>query len=249
MRNCLRRMVRNLLMLRQTLTEIGWSVLDIVKNNPKSVTVHFGGKRGRQIRQNYLAITTETVLADGSRVETPVLQGLSPCSTSYTFTDSRGLLYSTQFAQPAILLFEAAAVADLRSRGYISPDAMYAGHSLGEFGALSALSNSIPMGALAELAFYRGLMMQASVAGGNGNAYGMVAVNPKRVGRCKLHEAATGWAWANCSVFDEAGLSRLVQRIGLASEELLEVVNYNIDGEQYVCSGTVSIRASLPCKC
>ncbi|GLB23278.1 putative PKS/NRPS-like protein biosynthetic cluster [Aspergillus tubingensis] len=208
----------------QLFASYGWSVLEIVKNNPKSVTVHFGGKRGRQIRQNYLAITTETVLADGSRVETPVLQGLSPCSTSYTFTDSRGLLYSTQFAQPAILLFEAAAVADLRSRGYISPDAMYAGHSLGEFGALSALSNSIPMGALAELAFYRGLMMQASVAGGNGNAYGMVAVNPKRVGR----------------FFDEAGLSRLVQRIGLASEELLEVVNYNIDGEQYVCSGTVT---------
>ncbi|GAA92429.1 fatty acid synthase beta subunit [Aspergillus luchuensis IFO 4308] len=201
----------------QLFASYGWSVLDIVKNNPKSVTVHFGGKRGRQIRHNYLAITTETVLADGSRVETPVLQGLSPCSTSYTFTDSRGLLYSTQFAQPAILLFEAAAVADLRSRGYISPDAMYAGHSLGEFGALSALSNLIPMGPLVELAFYRGLMMQASVAEDNGNAYGMVAVNPKRVLR----------------FFDEASLSRLVQRIGLASEELLEVVNYNIDGEQY----------------
>ncbi|OJZ81593.1 hypothetical protein ASPFODRAFT_172538 [Aspergillus luchuensis CBS 106.47] len=208
----------------QLFASYGWSVLDIVKNNPKSVTVHFGGKRGRQIRHNYLAITTETVLADGSRVETPVLQGLSPCSTSYTFTDSRGLLYSTQFAQPAILLFEAAAVADLRSRGYISPDAMYAGHSLGEFGALSALSNSIPMGPLVELAFYRGLMMQASVAEDNGNAYGMVAVNPKRVLR----------------FFDEASLSRLVQRIGLASEELLEVVNYNIDGEQYVCSGTAT---------
>ncbi|GKZ68440.1 putative PKS/NRPS-like protein biosynthetic cluster [Aspergillus niger] len=208
----------------QLYTSYGWSVLDIVKNNPKSVIVHFGGKRGRQIRKNYLAITTETVQADGSRVETPVLQGLSPCSPSYTFTDSRGLLYSTQFAQPAILLFEAAAVADLRSKGYVSPDAMYAGHSLGEFGALSALSASIPMGALAELAFYRGLMMQASVAGGNGNAYGMVAVNPKRVG----------------PFFDEAGLSRLVQAIGLASEELLEVVNYNIEGEQYVCSGTVT---------
>ncbi|RDH35910.1 sterigmatocystin biosynthesis fatty acid synthase subunit beta [Aspergillus welwitschiae] len=208
----------------QLYASYGWSVLDIVKNNPKSVTVHFGGKRGRQIRKNYLAITTETVQTDGSRVETPVLQGLSPCSPSYTFTDSRGLLYSTQFAQPAILLFEAAAVADLRSKGYVSPDAMYAGHSLGEFGALSALSASIPMGALAELAFYRGLMMQASVAGGNGNAYGMVAVNPKRVG----------------PFFDEAGLSRLVQAIGLASEELLEVVNYNIEGEQYVCSGTVT---------
>ncbi|PYI00383.1 beta subunit of fatty acid synthase [Aspergillus sclerotiicarbonarius CBS 121057] len=209
----------------QLYTSYGWSVLDIVKNNPKSVTVHFGGKRGRQIRENYLAITTETVLTDGARVQTPVLPGLTPFSTSYTFTDPRGLLYSTQFAQPAILLFEAAAVADLRTKGYVSPDAMYAGHSLGEFGALSALSSSIPMGALAELAFYRGLMMQASVSRGDqGAAYGMVAVNPKRVGRC----------------LDETGLSGLVRAIALASQELLEVVNYNVEGEQYVCSGTVT---------
>ncbi|RAK97276.1 fatty acid synthase beta subunit [Aspergillus ibericus CBS 121593] len=209
----------------QLYASYGWSVLDIVKNNPKSVTVHFGGKRGRQIRENYLAITTETVLADGARVQTPVLPGLTPSSTSYTFTDPRGLLYSTQFAQPAILLFEAAAVADLRTKGYVSPNAMYAGHSLGEFGALSALSSSIPMGALAELAFYRGLMMQASVSRGDqGAAYGMVAVNPKRVGR----------------FLDETGLGNLVRAIALASQELLEVVNYNVEGEQYVCSGTVT---------
>ncbi|PWY77010.1 fatty acid synthase beta subunit [Aspergillus heteromorphus CBS 117.55] len=203
----------------------GWSVLDIVRNNPKSVTVHFGGKRGRQIRQNYLAITTETVLPDGTRVETPVLSDLTASSTSYTFNDPRGLIYSTQFAQPAILLFEAAAVAELRSKGFMSPDAMYAGHSLGEFGALSALSRSVPMGALAELAFYRGLMMQASVSrGGQGAAYGMVAVNPKRVG----------------NLLDETALRSLVRAVALASQELLEIVNFNVQGEQYVCSGTVT---------
>ncbi|PWY78034.1 sterigmatocystin biosynthesis fatty acid synthase subunit beta [Aspergillus sclerotioniger CBS 115572] len=209
----------------QLYASYGWSVLDIVRNNPKSVTVHFGGKRGRQIRENYLAITTETVLSDGVRVQVPVLSGLTPRSTSYTFTDSRGLLYSTQFAQPAILLFEAAAVADLRDKGYVPPDAMYAGHSLGEFGALSALSSSIPMGALAELAFYRGLMMQASVSRSDqGVAYGMVAVNPKRVGRS----------------LDETRLGGFVRAISLASQELLEVVNYNVEGEQYVCSGTIT---------
>lgn len=166
----------------------GWSVLDIVRNNPKSITVHFGGKRGRKIRQNYLSITTETVLPDNTRIETPALPGLTSRSTSYTFTDPKGLLYSTQFAQPAILLFEVAVIADLRSKGYVSPDALYAGHSLGEYGALSALSQSIPMGALAELSFYRGLMMQACVARGEqGAAYGMTAVNPKRVGKCKYH--------------------------------------------------------------
>lgn len=157
-----------------------------MQNNPKSHTVHFGGHRGRKIRQNYLSITTETVSPDGSISQQPVLAGLTPESTSYTFTDPRGLLYSTQFAQPAILTFEAAVFAELRAGGYVSPNAVYAGHSLGEYGALSALSQGIPISSLAELAFYRGLMMQASVAGHNEGkgAFGMIAVNPARVGRC-----------------------------------------------------------------
>ncbi|PYH43660.1 beta subunit of fatty acid synthase [Aspergillus saccharolyticus JOP 1030-1] len=207
----------------QLYASYGWSVLGIVRNNPTAITVHFGGQRGRKIRQNYLSITTETVLPDGTRTEAPALPGLTSRSPSYTFTDPRGLLYSTQFAQPAILLFEVAVIADLRSHGYVSPDAVYAGHSLGEYGALSALSPSIPMGALAELSFYRGVMMQASVARGEqGAAYGMLAVNPTRVGK----------------FFDSDALGRLVEAIAAASHELLEIVNYNVRGEQYVCSGT-----------
>jgi fatty acid synthase subunit beta len=159
-----------------------------VQNNPKSLTVHFGGPNGRRIRQKYLDITTEVVLPNGKRVQKPVFPGLTPTSTSYTFRHPRGLLYSTQFAQPAILLFEAAAFAELRAKGYVSHGAVYAGHSLGEFGALSALSRSVPTGALVELAFYRGSVMQASVASDNdgGTTYGMVAMNPKRVGTCRF---------------------------------------------------------------
>ncbi|KAG2421340.1 hypothetical protein HFD88_005314 [Aspergillus terreus] len=202
----------------------GWSVLDIVQNNPKSHTVHFGGHRGRKIRQNYLSITTETVSPDGSISQQPVLAGLTPESTSYTFTDPRGLLYSTQFAQPAILTFEAAVFAELRAGGYVSPNAVYAGHSLGEYGALSALSQGIPISSLAELAFYRGLMMQASVAGHNEGkgAFGMIAVNPARVD------------------FNQAALDQVVRIIASKSGELLEIVNFNVDGEQYVCSGTIT---------
>lgn len=167
--------------------QLGWSVLDIVQNNPKSLTIHFGGPNGRRIRQKYLDITTEVVFPNGKRVQKPVFPGLTPTSTSYTFRHPRGLLYSTQFAQPAILLFEAAAFAELRAKGYVSHGAVYAGHSLGEFGALSALSRSVPTGALVELAFYRGSVMQASVASDNdgGTTYGMVAMNPKRVGKCR----------------------------------------------------------------
>ncbi|KAL4892835.1 acyl transferase domain-containing protein [Aspergillus ambiguus] len=194
----------------------GWSVLEIVQNNPKSHTVHFGGKRGRKIKQNYLSVTTDTVLPDGRVIRQPVLPGLTTESTSYTFSDHRGLLYSTQFAQAAILTFEAAAFAELRMKGYVSENAVYAGHSLGEYGALSALSQDMPMSSLAELAFYRGLMIEASLSGKNqlSVTFGMVAVNPRRVGGFGL--------------------------IAAVSQELLEIVNFNVDGEQYVCSGTTT---------
>ncbi|KAI9376434.1 acyl transferase domain-containing protein [Aspergillus egyptiacus] len=197
----------------------GWSILDIVRDNPKTLTVHFGGRNGRKIRQKYLGITTDVVLPDGSRVQKPVLAGLTATSSSYTFEHPKGLLYLTQFAQPAILLFEAAAFADLRCKGYVSRGALYAGHSLGEYGALAALSNSIPTSALVELAFYRGSVMQASVARDDlaTTAYGMIAMNPKRVGR-----------------------DFIVRQIAVQSGELLEIVNYNIEGEQYVCSGTTA---------
>ncbi|KAL4882434.1 acyl transferase domain-containing protein [Aspergillus karnatakaensis] len=202
----------------------GWSVLDIVRNNPTALTIHFGGREGRKIRKRYLDITTDVLLPNGRRIQKCVLPGLTATSTSYTFTHLKGLLYSTQFAQPAILLFEAAAFADLRAKGYVSDGAVYAGHSLGEYGALSALSRSIPTGALIELAFYRGSVMQASIAGDDPEAatYGMVAMNPKRVGE----------------YFTQATLGCLVRHIAAQSEELLEIVNFNIDGEQYVCSGT-----------
>ncbi|KAL4945594.1 acyl transferase domain-containing protein [Aspergillus oleicola] len=211
---------------QQLFDAYGWSILDIVRNNPKSLTIHFGGRNGRKIRQRYLDMTTEVVDPNGRRTQKPVFPGLTPISTFYTFIHPKGLLFSTQFAQPAILLFEAAAFADLRAKGYVSQEAVYAGHSLGEFGALSALSRSIPTGALVELAFYRGSVMQASVSRDDHGAttYGMVAMNPKRVG----------------TSFTQSTLGCLVNQIATQSGELLEIVNFNIEGEQYVCSGTAA---------
>ncbi|KAL2831660.1 acyl transferase domain-containing protein [Aspergillus pseudoustus] len=210
---------------QQLFDAYGWSILDIVRNNPKSLTVHFGGRQGARIRQKYLDITTEGVLPDGTRFQRLALLGLTPTSPSYTFTHPKGLLFSTQFAQPAILLFEAAAFEELRAKGYVSQEAVYAGHSLGEFGALSALSRSIPTGALIELAFYRGIVMQASVAENDGGTtYGMMAISPKRVGK----------------LFTQATLGCLVRQIATQSRELLEIVNLNIEGQQYVCAGTAA---------
>lgn len=41
------------------------------------------------------------------------------------------------------------------------------------------------------------------------------------------------------AVFTESHLRSLVQMISIASHELLEMVNLNIENEQYVCAGTV----------
>jgi hypothetical protein len=47
--------------------------------------------------------------------------------------------------------------------------------------------------------------------------------------------------------FNEQGLNVVVRIIGEESESLLEIVNYNVEGEQYVCAGTVStIITSIP---
>lgn len=73
----------------------GFSILDVVRRNPKELTVHFGGRRGAQLRRSYLALTTEG--ADGR--PKPLLPEITPTSRSFTFRADRGLLFATQFTQ------------------------------------------------------------------------------------------------------------------------------------------------------
>lgn len=166
----------------------GFSILDIVKNNPKELTVYFGGIRGRKIRENYLAMTVETTRTDGSTINEPIIRELSPQSASYTFRDERGLLYSTQFAQPALTIMEMAVFEDMRSKGLIQEDAVFAGHSLGEYIALGCLSDFMTIESLLSVVFYRGLSMQVAIKrDDNGQTdFSMVAVNPSKVGRGML---------------------------------------------------------------
>jgi fatty acid synthase subunit beta, fungi type len=129
----------------------------------------------------------ETQLEDGRIISKPILSGLSKNSRSYTFSESRGLLFSTQFAQPAILLLQKATFEDMRSKGFVQDGAQYAGHSLGEYGSLSAFSGFLSIKSLMDVVFYRGLTMQVSMKrdeyGDTG--FSMVAANPKRVGKGK----------------------------------------------------------------
>ena len=117
----------------------------------------------------------------------PIIQGLTVETPSYTFSEERGLLFSTQFSQPAIALMEIAEFEHLKAQGVVQNEAKFAGHSLGEYSALGSCTSFLSLENLLDLIFYRGLRMQNAVQRDeNGRTeYSMMAVNPSRVGKCK----------------------------------------------------------------
>ncbi|CAO1616813.1 unnamed protein product [Jaminaea pallidilutea] len=65
--------------------QLGLSVLEIVRENPKTKTVYFGGIKGHQIRQRYQEFTYESVDEDGNSVTLPLFPEITPTSQSFTF--------------------------------------------------------------------------------------------------------------------------------------------------------------------
>jgi fatty acid synthase subunit beta len=164
----------------------GWSILDIVRRNPSSLTIYFGGKRGQAVRENFLAL----VCKDPETGEiVPLIPEITEASDSYSFHSPDGLLFATQFTQPALVLLEQSYFVDMVSRDMMSSHYMFAGHSLGEYAALAAAADVIPPLALLDLVFLRGLTMQRAVsrdAKGRSD-FGMVAASPNRVGVSVLY--------------------------------------------------------------
>ena len=157
-----------------------------MKNNPKELTIHFGGARGRRIRDNYMAFTYTAASGIDDVMETkPIFPTINEDTDSYTYTSAGGLLSATQFTQPALTLMEKAIFEDMRSRGLISHESSFAGHSLGEYGALCSMGGVLSVESLVALSFYRGLSMQITVerdTEGRSN-YAMCAIDPGRVGK------------------------------------------------------------------
>ena len=173
----------------------GISLLKIVRENPTKLTVSFGGKRGRRIRDNYLAMTKKVPLPRGGGFkEECIVKGLTPLSASYTFSFPKGLLFSTQFSQPALALMEMVEYEHLRAKGMTPRDPFFAGHSLGEYAALGACTTFMPFEDLISLIFYRGLKMQNALDRDTSGRtdYSMVAVDPSRVGKGKRHSVLSG---------------------------------------------------------
>lgn len=208
---------------RHFMENYGLSIIDIVKNNPKELTIHFGGPRGKAIRQNYMAMTFESINADGSVKSEKIFKEITESTSSYTYRSPTGLLSATQFTQPALTLMEKASFEDMRSKGLIQRDSSFAGHSLGEYSALASIAEVMPIESLVSVVFYRGLTMQVAVERdekGRSN-YSMCAVNPSRIGK----------------TFNEQALQYVVENIAETTGWLVEIVNYNVANMQYVCAG------------
>eukprot|EP00929_Paragymnodinium_shiwhaense_P001272 TRINITY_DN10149_c0_g1_i3.p1 TRINITY_DN10149_c0_g1~~TRINITY_DN10149_c0_g1_i3.p1 ORF type:complete len:3547 (-),score=1103.08 TRINITY_DN10149_c0_g1_i3:264-10487(-) len=209
-------------------TKYGLSLLQIVNENPKEKIIYFGGCEGERIKASYMSLMRKT--PSGEQV--PVFPTINKDSTSFTFAHDQGLLFSTQFAQPALVVTEMSQYLDLKDKQLVPSDVMFAGHSLGEYAALSSVAEFLPLENLMDVVFMRGLTMQTFVerkADGSSD-YAMVAVNPTRVGK----------------KFTPAHLQHVVDQISTEAE-LCQIVNFNVEPLQYVCAGHV--RALLVLRC
>jgi fatty acid synthase subunit beta len=201
----------------------GFLLTDIVRRNPKSLTVHFGGRRGASIRKKYLTMMYDSYTKSGEKTSKRFFD-IHEYSASYTYQHPKGLLFSTEFAQPALTVMEVAVFQDMKSKGLVSDKSKYAGHSLGEYAALAAIADMMPLEQILSIVFYRGLSMQVAVERDEEglSEFGMMAVDPSRVTK----------------TFTVANLEAVVREIAKESSELLEIVNYNVQDTQYVCAGT-----------
>lgn len=208
----------------------GFSILNIVRTNPKEIEIFFGGKTGEAMRRNYQQLTQQVQLKDpetGALVtkRLPLFPQITDSSSSFHFRHPDGLLFATQFSQPALVLVELAAFSDLRDKGLIASDScIFAGHSLGEYAALASVASVLSTESLVDIVFLRGMTMQNAVvrdAAGR-SPYAMVAVNTGRV---------------HATHFREPQLNQVIAAIVKARPELLQVVNYNVDNYQYVVAG------------
>jgi fatty acid synthase subunit beta len=162
--------------------QFGFQLRKIVCENPTELVIQFGGPRGRQLRQNYMQMVYE-IPEDGSIHLRRMFPEVTAETTAYRFRYPGGLLFATQFAQPALTVMEMASFQDAASRQVVPQNAVFAGHSLGEYAALAAVTDFVALEKLLYVVFCRGLTMQSAVERDdlNRSSYGMMAIDPYRV--------------------------------------------------------------------
>ncbi|MCH9815947.1 MAG: SDR family NAD(P)-dependent oxidoreductase, partial [Actinomycetia bacterium] len=140
-----------------------------------------------------------------------------------------GVLHLTQFTQVAMATLAAAQVAELAEAEVLVPDAVCAGHSVGEYNALSACTNVLPLPAVLEIVFARGQAMHQLVPRSADGA------SDYRLGVIRPHLADLNHTEAES----------LVRKVAADTGELCEIVNHNLKGKQYAVAGTTAALAAL----
>ena len=135
-----------------------------------------------------------------------------------------GVLYLTQFTQVAMACLAVAQRAELEADGLFISDAYFAGHSIGEYDALAAISGVLELEPLLEIVFQRGSTMHQLVPRDERGRsdYRMAAIRPSQMG------------------IADADIQDWVARVSAESGEFIEIVNYNLAGSQYALAGTVA---------
>ncbi|MGI9576641.1 MAG: fatty acid synthase subunit beta domain-containing protein [Microthrixaceae bacterium] len=134
-----------------------------------------------------------------------------------------GVIHLTQFTQVAMATLAAAQVEELRDSGVLEPDAVIAGHSVGEYNALASAGGVLPLEAVLGIVWARGNAMHHLVprAADGSSQYRLGVVRP--------HHGGIG----------EAEAADLVSAVATETGELCEIVNHNLRGRQYAVAGTV----------
>ncbi|ESL06657.1 acyl transferase-like protein [Trypanosoma rangeli SC58] len=143
-----------------------------------------------------------------------------------------GVMLRTFLTQPCMVAAHMMALEYLRvTRGYsVEASSVIAGHSLGEFSALCALGVFSPEVAV-DLVYKRGVFMEYAIDqfSANRDNYVIYACNPVRAKLCEDDP--------DVAVDQFHVLVELVARALSTTTSFVEVVNYNIDHEQYVVAG------------
>eukprot|EP00928_Gymnodinium_smaydae_P066432 TRINITY_DN4943_c0_g1_i9.p1 TRINITY_DN4943_c0_g1~~TRINITY_DN4943_c0_g1_i9.p1 ORF type:complete len:3436 (-),score=625.04 TRINITY_DN4943_c0_g1_i9:83-9400(-) len=208
----------------------GLSLLEIVRENPTSKTVYFGGVAGSHVRASLRKMTKSVVGKDGVVREAPLFPEISEQSMSHTFMAPKGLLFATQFAQPCQVILALTQYNEMKEKLLLSNTAMFAGHSLGEYAAIAAVTGNdlFDLEDLMDLMFMRGMTMQQVVKRNSKQQsdYGMVAVDPTRVAK-------------DCTPQFIFSVVKHLEQMILKTKAgaLLQIVNYNVEPTQYVVAG------------
>ena len=84
------------------LTKYGFSILEVLRQNRQEKNIRFGRPSGARICDFYMSLTRTT----GNGEVLPLFPDIEQTSRSFTFTAPAGMLFSTQFTQPALVLAE-----------------------------------------------------------------------------------------------------------------------------------------------